>query len=552
MTAQSSSEVQARFRAELTTWLTPEIQDRFEAAGLWTDETWVERAQAWTDADPTAACVVDEQGRLSRGEVAFQGRRVAAYLQAQGVTSGDVITLVLPNWREFVVIHAAIGYLGAVVNPLLPKVGWPEMRHVIATAQSRFVFAADAGAAPTPYARASMAAADCASVIEVLSVRGDNDQLAEVLRRPWEQQEHPLPAQSAAARDWDTITFTSGTEAMPKGVVHTHQTTMYGLRSYVQDILRLTDADCVFAPSPICHASGIEWGLRTALITGCPIVLQDRWDPARALQLVDEHQCTYTLAATPFIVDLIAARQAGLGDGRSLRYVASGGAPIPRILVSQVRESFQATLMAVFGASETYITTATRPGQTDSMLASDGEPLPGILVDILDPNGRAVARGTEGEIVTHGPQVFLGYLGDPALTERTFLDKWYRFGDLGRIDENGMLHVTGRLKDIVIRGGENISVRETEDLLIRHPDVDSVAVVGYPDDRLGERCCAVIVAAAGAIVTLEAINAYLLEQGLAKFKLPERLHLTSSIPLTATGKIRKAELRELVRGGLNP
>jgi non-ribosomal peptide synthetase component E (peptide arylation enzyme) len=171
-------------------------------------------------------------------------------------------------------------------------------------------------------------------------------------------------------------------------------------------------------------------------------------------------------------------------------------------------------------------------------------------VAVVDDEGRPVARGLDGEIVTRGPQLFIGYLGDPDLTRRAFRGEWYRFGDLGRIDESGMLRVTGRIKDIVIRGGENISAREIEEVLAEHPSVESVAVVGYPDPRLGERCCAVVVAAEGSAVDLEVLNAFLLERGIAKFKLPERLETVSELPTTTTGKVRKSELRRLVSEAL--
>jgi non-ribosomal peptide synthetase component E (peptide arylation enzyme) len=173
-----------------------------------------------------------------------------------------------------------------------------------------------------------------------------------------------------------------------------------------------------------------------------------------------------------------------------------------------------------------------------------------VQVAVVDDEGRPVAQGLDGEIVTRGPQLFIGYLGDPDLTRRAFRGEWYRFGDLGRIDESGMLRVTGRIKDIVIRGGENISAREIEEVLAEHPSVESVAVVGYPDPRLGERCCAVVVAAEGSAVDLEALNAFLLQRGIAKFKLPERLKTVSELPTTASGKVRKSELRRLVSEAL--
>jgi acyl-CoA synthetase (AMP-forming)/AMP-acid ligase II len=530
----------------LTTWVDDRVRGRYEPSGCWAKDTWVEHFLAHAEAAPESLAVIDEAGSLTQAEVLAQARRLAAYLWEAGVRDGDVVTLVLPNWSEFMVIHAAIGLLGGVVNPLLPKVGTEEMRHILGTARSRFVFASGAErSGSSPYQAARAAAEAVGSVLDVVTVRGRDDRFREILGTAWEDAV-TVPHVVRDARGWDTVTFTSGTESLPKGVVHSHQSTMFGIRAYIEAVLNLTADDCVFMPSPICHASGLQWGLRTAVVLGIPLVLQDRWDPVHALRLIDGHRCTYTLAATPFVVDLIQARRGGQGDGSSLNLIACGGAPIPRHLVAAVAETFDARLMAVFGASETYVTTATRPSYPPHMLATDGAPLPGVEVAIVDEDGKSLPGGAEGEIVTRGPQVFLGYLGNPDLTRRAFRGEWYRFGDLGVIDEDGMLHVTGRIKDVVIRGGENISVRAVEELLQQHPAVQQVAVVGYPDPRLGERCCAVVVPAGGRSLDLAQLTSFLLDFGLAKYKLPERLLLVDQMPMTATGKIRKAELRALV------
>lgn len=527
---------------QLTSWITEAVRAQFEQAGFWTREVWLDRASRDTEAAPDAVCVIDESGQLTRAEVLAAARRLAAYLYHRGVRVGDVVTLLLPNWREFVVVHHAVGLLGAVVNPVLPKVGANELGHILRTGRSRFIIAAETDRGHRPRQLAAETASGVDSVIDIMPVRGARDSLADILDHPWEERV-TLPTQRIDPRSWDTVTFTSGTEAMPKGVVHSHQTTMFGLRAYSVGVLGLDSRDVVFMPSPLCHATGIQWGLRTALYVGAPLVLQDRWDPDVALRLIDRHRCTYTLAAATFVVDILRAKATSSASGASLRYVATGGAPIPRYLVAEARTSLGAELLAVFGASETYITTATRPSSPDSLLTTDGAPLTGAQVQIADENGNPLPPGVEGEIVTRGPHVFLGYLGDPELTQRAFRGEWYRFGDLGYLDEDGMLHVTGRIKDVVIRGGENISVREVEELLLQHEEIVDVAVVGYSDDRLGERCCAVVVPTAQAAPTLESLSMFLTEHGLAKFKLPERLELIGEMPRTTTGKIRKSELR---------
>jgi acyl-coenzyme A synthetase/AMP-(fatty) acid ligase len=532
-------------RPEVTTWLDQAKRKLFESQGLWTQETWFHKLELAARRAPSALSVADESRAMTRGEVMRDATRLAAYLWYRGVRRGDVITIVIPNWCEFVVVHAAIGVLGAVANPVVPKVSRKELLHMLSVAKSRFVVAASTSRAPTPVEVAHEAVVDVPSVLGVIDVRGTGpESLGWVLSEAWEDR-IDMAHTAQSARDWDTITFTSGTESLPKGVVHSHQSTMFGLRAYIGGVLGLSSADAVFAPSPICHASGLEWGLRAAIYTEAPLVLQDRWDPKMALDLLARYRCSYTLAATPFILDLIH-EQRSRGRDLHLKYVASGGAPIPRHLVMDVRDVLRAELMSVYGSSETYIATATRPNDPDELLMSDGLPLPGTEIAVVDEHRRALPAGEQGEIVTRGPHVFLGYLGEPDLTHRSFHDDWYRFGDLGYLDNRGCLHVTGRLKDIIIRGGENISVREVEEILLTHHDVIEAAVVGYPDTRLGERCCAVLVVKPESRLDLSSVNEHLLGAGLPKYKLPERLRFISKMPMTETGKIRKSELRDLV------
>jgi acyl-CoA synthetase (AMP-forming)/AMP-acid ligase II/DNA-binding GntR family transcriptional regulator len=537
-------------RSDFTTWVDDAIRAEFEQRGYWTSQTWLELFLASADQQPAALCVADEQAALTRAQVLGAARCLADYMARRGVHTGDVVTVAVPNWWEFVVIHSAVGLLGAVLNPVLPRLGVPDYRHILQTSASRMVFAAQSHYRESPVELCRAAADGLASVLDVIAVRtpqtdDDATSLERILSVPVDDRT-VFPGISDA-RDWDTVTFTSGTESLPKGVIHTHQSTMFGLRAYIGSVLGLTASDCVFMPSPVCHASGLQWGLRAALYSCAPLILQDRWDPQIALRLIDKHRCTYTLAATPFIVDLIAARETDAGRGDSLRYICSGGAPIPRRLVADVRRTFGAQLLSVFGASETYIATCARPQDGDEQLATDGTALEGVQIAIVDEDGAEVAAGVEGEITNRGPNTFLGYLGDPALTQRAFRGSWYRFGDLATMERDGRIRVTGRVKDIVIRGGENISAGEIEELLADHPSIAAVAVVGYPDARLGERCCAVVVpAVAAAAPTLDDLCSFLRQQGVAKFKLPERLHLLDALPLTATGKVKKAELRALI------
>lgn len=510
------------------TWITPEIRARYERDGHWTARCWLDDLLDWNSRTPEAVAVVDGDAVLTVGEVVDGARRLVRFLRSHGVGRGDVVSLVIPNWWEFTVVHAAVTMLGAAVNPMLTSLGSADITHILRSGGSKAVFAAGRHRGIDVLDRVAGAAARGVLVVGVRS--GSELELSSVLGS-WE----PDPRIDVDASEPDSVLFTSGTEALPKGAVHLHQTSYYGLRTYLGDVLGLARGSAVFMPSPICHATGLQWGLRTAVHVNAPLVLQDRWDPAVGLDLIAEHGCVYTLAATPFIMDLVGEQRRRGRTQTSLQAVVSGGAPIPRHLVDACDQALGAPLLSVFGATETFVTSANRPGDPPELLTTDGCALPGTELQIR----------ADGEITARGPHVFAGYL-DAARTRAAFDGAWYRFGDLGSIDAAGALTVNGRIKDIVIRGGQNIGVREVEELLAAHPDIAEVAVVGYPDERLGERCCAVVVPVEGASPELSDLIDHLLSRGIAKFKLPERLKVLDAMPRTATGKIRKTDLRSLL------
>jgi acyl-coenzyme A synthetase/AMP-(fatty) acid ligase len=528
------------------TWVTAAVAERYESAGLWTTETWVDDFLAWHATDPSAAAVTDDSGvSWTVGEVMEGGRRLAGWLWAQGVRPGHVVSIVLPNWAEFYVVHAAIGLVGGVVSPISPDLGRTDMRHMLGLAGSRVLVAAAEHRGRNLAKLVEEACEDLAEPPTIVTVRSaSGHRLEDILTEEWDAQPGLPATPPLDARGPDVVLFTSGTESSPKGAVHSHQTARFDLCRYVDDVLSLGNDECVFMPSPICHATGLQWGLRTAIHCRALLVLQDRWSADAAVDMVEAHRCTYLLAATPFVAELTEAADRRGTKLDSLRYLVSGGAPIPRQLIGEVGRTLDTEQLCVFGATETYVTTATAPSDPIEVLLSDGRPLPGVEVAIFGADGARVATGVEGEIVTRGPHVFLGYLGDEHLTTSAFWGEWYRFGDVGWLDDLGALHVTGRIKDIVIRGGQNISVREIEEHLRTHPQVGDVAIVGYPDLRLGERCCAFVVPSTGVgVLALDELCSFLLDRGLARYKLPERLELVDRLPMTASGKYRRVELR---------
>ena len=298
-------------------------------------------------------------------------------------------------------------------------------------------------------------------------------------------------------------------------------------------------------PSPIGHSTGLNYGVRIALTFGLPLVLQDRWNAGEAARLVEQHRCTYTVAATTFLADLVdAARRSG-ADLSSLRLFSSGGAPVPAELV-EAAEGLGMTVLRLYGSTEVLVATWNTPASPRPLrLATDGPPLDHVEVEVRDDEGRPLV-GDPGEIFVRGPNTSVGFYADPERTAATFgSDGWVRSGDLGVLDEAGHLTIVGRRKEIIIRGGMNIAPREIEDVIRTMPEVAAVAVVGLPDARLGEIACACVVPAA-APVTLEAVTAHLRAQGMAIFKLPQRLVTVAELPTTSTGKVRKFELVQAI------
>jgi acyl-CoA synthetase (AMP-forming)/AMP-acid ligase II len=326
--------------------------------------------------------------------------------------------------------------------------------------------------------------------------------------------------------------------------VHTHNSTLFGNRE-VAKLLELGEEDVIFIPSPVGHGTGYVWGIRLALALGGTAVLQDVWNAEVAATLIAEHGCTYTMAATTFAQDLLVLDRKERQPLDSLRYFCCGGASIPSGLRQSVRERFGWELLRLYGQTEAFLSTHMLPSDpSERRDAYDGRPIPGVEIRIVDDADEPCAPEEVGEVVARGPHRCTGFLRPEDADDRFLDGGWIRSTDLGILSEDGYLAIRGRKRDMINRGGLKYNPGEIEDVLHRHPSILRVSVVRVPDDRLGERGCAVVVPKDGCTVELSDLTEFLRSAGVAPYKWPERIELVEELPMTASGKVQKFVLEQ--------
>jgi cyclohexanecarboxylate-CoA ligase len=531
------------------TTLTPERIRESTNAGFWRGETLDTRLDRWARTRPGQIAVVDRFERLSYEALARRVERVAYGFRAHGVEPGSVVSCQLPNWIEFVLVSLAASRLGAVVNPIPPTYRAHELRFMLSLLESRaLVIPATFRGFDYPAMVAGLR--DGTPHLEqVFVARGPAPPgtlpWAMLTDRAWETQAGRRPLPGTDPNAIHEIVFTSGTTGEPKGAMHTPNTVLATLPALAER-LRLSGDDVILMASTLGHQTGYVYGLGLALLLGATAVWMDVWDATVAARLVETERATFTMGATPFLRDLTQITVPW--DTSSLRVFIAAGAPIPRALVRQARARLGCTISAGWGMTENGLVTCNGlDDPEDQVFGTDGVPLPGMEVRVVDAHGRDLAPGAEGDLLVRGPALFVGYFRRPAFTAEAHTpDGWFKTGDRATLDTKGYVSITGRAKDLIIRGGENIPVAEVENLLYAHPKIAGVAVVAMPDPRLGERACAVLIPRPGHAVTLPDISAFLESRGLARYKFPERLEIVSEFPVTPSGKVQKYRLRQLV------
>jgi acyl-CoA synthetase (AMP-forming)/AMP-acid ligase II len=527
--------------------------DEFRAAGYWGDGTFPSVIGTWADTDPDHPYISDGDGDLTYGQFRTQAWNLAAALTELGVSPGDRVAVQLPNWREYFLIYAACARLSAVMIPVVAIYRAAEVGFIVKDADAVGLITCGEFRGFDHAAMAGEIAAAAGRLLFRVVVRGEPADGAlsfeELLASTHDTAVlPPMPS----ADDHHLILYSSGTESHPKGCLHTWNTSSF-LPKQAVTALGMTRSDVMFMPSPVTHALGLTLGVMAPTLAGASVHLLDVFNPGTALQRIGDYRCTGTASPAPFIRMMLDAYDPAIHDVSRLRFWLSAGAPIPAALVQEAAAKFAGCrVVSAYGSSEVMMATVCRPDDPlERVASSDGRAVPGVDIRIAGPDGEPVGPGADGEIRYRGPGRLLEYWRQPDLTAAaTDEDGWWRTGDLGRLDEAGYLRVTGRLKDIIIRGGFNISAREVEEALASHPGIANVAVIGLPDPRLGERACAVIVPKGPTRITQDEMWDYLTNDlKLAVWKVPERIEFVSELPLTATGKIQKFVLRDTFAAG---
>ncbi|HSV59214.1 MAG TPA: cyclohexanecarboxylate-CoA ligase [Variovorax sp.] len=537
--------------------LLPPRRDQSIARGHWRDRTINDDLDDCVAAHPDklALTAVRETGvtRFTYRELAALADRMAIGLSRLGVQRNDVVAMQLPNWWQFSLMYLACSRIGAVINPLMHIFRERELSFMLGHAQAKLLVVPKVFRGFDHEGMARGLQADLPHLQRIVVVDGGGaDDFDALLTTPqWEKE---TDAQAILTRDRpspDDITqliYTSGTTGEPKGVMHSANTAMANITAYAER-LHLGQDDVVLMASPMAHQTGFMYGLMMPIMLGARMVMQDIWDPVKAGELIRAEGCTFTMASTPFLTDLTKTVQEGGQAVPSLKTFLCAGAPIPGALVEQARAVLGTKIVSAWGMTENGAVTMIKLEDEDTLaFTTDGCPLPGVEIKIADANGHAMPTGGSGRLMVRACSNFGGYLKRPQWNS-TDAQGWFDSGDLARMDAKGYIRISGRSKDVIIRGGENIPVVEVEALLYRHPAIAHAAIVAYPDERLGERACAVVVPKTGQQLDFAGMVAFLKAQKLALQYIPERLIVRDAMPSTPSGKIQKFKLREMLRDG---
>ncbi|HCL8845928.1 medium-chain fatty-acid--CoA ligase [Escherichia coli] len=519
----------------------------YRQQGLWGDASLADYWQQTARAMPDKIAVVDNHGAsYTYSALDHAASCLANWMLAKGIESGARIAFQLPGWCEFTVIYLACLKIGAVSVPLLPSWREAELVWVLNKCQAKMFFAPTLFKQTRPVDLILPLQNQLPQLQQIVGV----DKLAPATSSLSLSQiiADNTPLTTAITTHGDelaAVLFTSGTEGLPKGVMLTHNNILASERAYCAR-LNLTWQDVFMMPAPLGHATGFLHGVTAPFLIGARSVLLDIFTPDACLALLEQQRCTCMLGATPFVYDLLNLLEKQPADLSALRFFLCGGTTIPKKVARECQQR-GIKLLSVYGSTESSPHAVVNLDDPLShFMHTDGYAAAGVEIKVVDDARKTLPPGCEGEEASRGPNVFMGYFDEPELTARALDEEgWYYSGDLCRMDEAGYIKITGRKKDIIVRGGENISSREVEDILLQHPKIHDACVVAMPDERLGERSCAyVVLKAPHHSLSLEEVVAFFSRKRVAKYKYPEHIVVIEKLPRTASGKIQKFLLRK--------
>ena len=503
---------------------------------------WLVRAASET---PEAPAIVGDGQRLSYGELAERVAALAGGLKALGLDAGDVVAVQMPNRAEYLVSYLAICAIGGVMTTLYVPYRAAEMESLLGHSGARAFVGLDEMGGFSP-ARTVLDLRDRIPSLEHVVVLGDAPEGARSFAELTRAVPHDLEDGPVAA-DPFLLLYTSGTSARPKGVPLAYQGILGNARLGATEH-GITPADRILSAAPFGHLYAL-YSFHLALATGASTVLLPAFSPPDLARTLSSEAVTVLFAAPAHIAACLGAGLLSPEGVSSLRLAVMSGSAVPPAVARELHERMaNGHVTQLWGMTETQAGLYTRPGDPlETVAGSAGRPSPGTEVRVVGPHDAALPAGEEGELHVRGSLLFPGYFDHPEANRDAFTaDGWFRTGDLAVVDRDGNVAITGRCKDVINRGGVKYNPRDVEDLLAAHPQVDMAAIVPLPDPVLGERACCCITVAGDTAPTLEAICAYLDENGIAKVRWPERLEVVEAMPLTATRKIVKGRLAERV------
>lgn len=529
--------------------IAPRLKTMTEA-GYWRNQTINDfMTQAMHECPEKAAVVAYRSDRsapvrLTYKELENRVLRIARSFTRMGVGHSDLVSFQLPNWWEFIAVSLACARVGAVANPIMPIFRQRELKFILDFGESKLFIVPKLykGHDYETMARGLLPQLDAKPHLVVVDGTGqdsfENALLADTTTA--------LPDTALQANEVGLLMYTSGTTGEPKGVTHTSNTLFANLHGFIQ-AYHLGSDDVILGASPMAHLTGFGYLAMIPLILNGTTVLQDVWEPHQALELIRDEGISFSMASSPFVADLCAAAEAGGPVSPRFANFCCAGAPIPPVVIEKAKNILGLRVSSAWGMTECGAVTVTELERCDEKSGTtDGKPLPGIEVKVVDANGTPLPRGQTGFLLVRGSSMFGGYLKRPHLNA-TDVQGWFETGDMAFLDAEGYIRINGRSKDLIIRGGENIPVMEIENLLYKHPAVAMVAIVGFPDQRLGERACAFVAVRPGHKFSLEEMSRYLSECGVTRQYHPERLELMEDLPKTPSGKLQKFKLRDTAK-----